>query len=417
MPTFKLQSSPIFLIAAVCGAQTVTQLGSFTFSALLPTFFAEWNLSHTEAGWLSGIIFGAYAASVPIILPLTDRVDPRRVYLVAAVITTSSHLGMAFIADGFWSGFLFRVLAGIGWGGTYMVGLKALADLIEGPAQSRAVAFHAASIGLGGSLSFVIAGAAVHLIDWQGAFMISAAGSFTSLLIMAFLVPARPPVGKAAPAPLLNFRPIFRNRSVMAYAIGYCVHTWEMFTMRSWVVAFLVFTAAQGDQPNYFVPTVIAMLMEMLGTATSVLGNEVAIRVGRRRWIFIVMVTSMVLASVVGFGAGLGYGAAALICLLYNAMIYADSSSLTAGTVGSADPESRGSALAIHAMFGYGGGFVGPLILGVILDFLGGETVLNWGIAFAHVAVVMMIGPLALKILKPKDLPGDRPSDRSMKSG
>ena len=47
-------------------------------------------------------------------------------------------------------------------------------------------------------------------------------------------------------------------------------------------------------------------------------------------------------------------------------------------------------------------------MLGVLLDVLGGETVLNWGIAFAHLALVMIAGPMALRILKPKNLPGDR---------
>ena len=61
-------------------------------------------------------------------------------------------------------------------------------------------------------------------------------------------------------------------------------------------------------------------------------------------------------------------------------------------------------------MLGYGGGFVGPLVLGVILDILGGETLMYWVIAFAHVALIMLIGPIVLRILKPNDLPGDRPS-------
>lgn len=405
----RLQQRPGFLIAAVCSAQSLTQLGAFTFSALLPTFFAEWGLSHTEAGWLSGIIFGAYALAVPVILPLTDRIDPRRIYLCAVALTACSHFGMAMLADGFWTGFLFRTLAGIGWGGTYMVGLKALADLIEGPAQSRAVAFHAASIGAGGSLSFVVAGAAVGLIGWQGAFVISGLGSVASLIIMASLVPSRAPPPVLAPVRLMDFRPVFKNRSAMAYSIGYCVHTWEMFTLRSWVVAFLVFTAAQGDQPNFLVPTVIAMLSELIGTTTSVLGNEMAIRIGRRRWIFSVMTASMATALIVGFSAGLGYGIAALVCLVYNALIYADSASLTAGTVGSAAPGRRGATLAVHALLGYSGGFIGPLVLGIMLDALGGESVMNWGIAFAHVAVIMLIGPAALTWLRPQNLPGDRP--------
>ncbi len=407
-PPSRRRSAP-FVIAAVCTAQTLAQVGAFTFAALLPVFFREWGISHTEAGWLSGIIFGAYAVAVIFILPVTDRVDPRRIYMAAVGLTTCSHLGMALIAEGFWTGLLFRTLAGIGWAGTYMVGLKALADLIEGPAQSRAVAFHAASIGAGGSLSFVLAGATARWIDWHGAFVLAAAGSFCALLVMALLVPAAPKREPAAETRLMDFGPVFRNRSAMAYATGYCVHTWEMFTVRSWVVTFLVFTLAQtGDKPNFLIPTVVAMLMELFGTVSSVLGNEMAIRIGRRRWILGVMLASMATASVVGFTAGVGYGAATALCLLYNTLIYADSSSLTAGTVGSAAPGKRGATLAVHATMGYTGGFVGPLVLGVLLDMLGGETVRNWGLAFAHLAAIMLIGPLALMILKPKELAGDR---------
>jgi MFS family permease len=319
---------------------------------------------------------------------------------------------MAFTASGFWSAFLFRVLAGVGWAGTYMVGLKALADQIEGASQSRAVAFHAASIGISGSLSFLVAGVVATRLDWQAAFIAGALGTVGALAVAASAFPRSSPARtSAADSRLLDFRPVLRNRSVMAYAIGYCVHTWEMFVVRSWVVTFLVFTAAQpGERVSFLVPTVVAMLMELVGTAMSVLGNEMAVRIGRQRWIMSVMLASMLVAAIVGFASAWGYGAATAICLLYNALIYADSSSLTAGTVGSADPQRRGAALAVHAMLGYGGGFIGPLVMGLILDSLGGESVLNWGIGFAHLAVIMIIGPAALKLLKPRDLSGDRPS-------
>lgn len=410
MPIGGRRRSAPFLIAAVCTAQTLAQLGAFTFAALLPAFFQEWGLTHSEAGWLSGIIFGAYAVSVVLILPLTDRVDPANVYMAAITLTTWSHVGMALIAEGFWTGLLFRTMAGVGWAGTYMVGLKVLADMIEGPAQSRAVAFHAASIGAGGSLSFVVAGAAERWLDWHGAFLISAAGSFAALLVMAYVVPVRQrPKTPPPETRLMDFGPVFRNRSAMAYALGYCVHTWEMFTVRSWAVTFLVFTLAQtGERPDFLIPTVVAMLMELFGTASSVVGNEMAIRYGRPRWILAVMLASMATAAVIGFTAGVGYGAATAFCLLYNILIYADSSALTAGTVGSAARGKRGATLAVHAMMGYAGGFVGPLVLGVLLDRLGGETVWNWGLAFAHLAVIMLVGPLALAILKPQELAGDR---------
>jgi len=48
--------------------------------------------------------------------------------------------------------------------------------------------------------------------------------------------------------------------------------------------------------------------------------------------------------------------------------------------------------------------------MGILLDRLGGESVLNWGLGFAHLAVIMLVGPAAFAILKPRDISGDRPA-------
>src|SRR5215470_18833921 len=122
-------------IRPIVGAQMLAQLGAFALPALLPGYIERWSLSKTEAGWLVGIFFAAYVVMVPVLVALTDRVPVRRVYLIGTGLTTLSHLGFALLADGFWSAFLFRVLAGIGWAGTYMPGLKAIADPLEGTAQ------------------------------------------------------------------------------------------------------------------------------------------------------------------------------------------------------------------------------------------------------------------------------------------
>src|ERR671932_776458 len=96
--------------------------------------------------------------AVPVLLALTDRVPARRVYLAGTGLTALSHLGFALVADGFWSGLLMRALAGVGWAGAYMPGLKVISDPLEGTAQSRAVSWHAAGVGIAGAGSFAIAG-------------------------------------------------------------------------------------------------------------------------------------------------------------------------------------------------------------------------------------------------------------------
>ncbi len=71
--------TPRRLIAAMCLAEVLGMAGFGSFPALLPQFAETWRLSSTEAGWVNGIYFGAYMLAVPVLVSLTDRVDPRHV--------------------------------------------------------------------------------------------------------------------------------------------------------------------------------------------------------------------------------------------------------------------------------------------------------------------------------------------------
>ena len=398
-------------VVAMCAAQACAQIGAFGVAALIPTLIPAWSLSNTEAGWISGIYYAAYTVVVPLLASLTDRVDPKRIYLGSVALTALAFAGFAWVAAGFWSALAFRALMGVGWAGSYMPGLKALSDLTEGTQQSRAVAAHAAAVGVSGALSFGVAGVVNAWLGWQWALVPGALGAGLAFVLVLVGVPSRPP--RPAPGPrgsLLDFRPILRNRSALAYSLAYCVHTWEMSALRAWVVTFLTFTAARSaDTWTPIAPATVASVMGLLGVWASVWGNELAIRFGRRRFILATLLASAALAGGIGFGAALPYAGAALLVLLYAMLIWADSSSLTAGSAGSAEPGRRGATLAVHSTLGYAGGFLGPLVFGVMLDLCGGASVLGWGVAFAHVTLALLAGAVAFVWLRPADLAGDRP--------
>ena len=79
--------SPKKVMLVICVAQLLSQMGAYTLPALLPTFISEWSLSNSEAGWLTGIFYGAYMISVPFLVPLTDRIDPRKIYVSSVFMT------------------------------------------------------------------------------------------------------------------------------------------------------------------------------------------------------------------------------------------------------------------------------------------------------------------------------------------
>jgi hypothetical protein len=235
----------------MCVAQVCAQLGAYTWPSLLPTFMGQWQITNREAGWITGVFYAAYALAVPILVTATDRIDPRTVYLAGVTLTVASHWGFAALADGFWSALALRALAGVGWAGTYMTGLKLLADRVDARLMSRAVAGHAASIGIAGSLSFVFASMLNEGYGWRGAYFGAGLATLVAWVIVFGWVPSRTIEPKTTgAAPLFDFRPVLRNRSAMAYALAYCAHTWEMNSLRGWAVAFLAYVATSaGDRP------------------------------------------------------------------------------------------------------------------------------------------------------------------------
>lgn len=389
--------SALRLTATLCLAEVLTMLGVFAFPALLPGFVDAWQLTNTDAGWIAGIYFAAYALSVPVLVSLTDRVDARSIYVVSSVVTAASSFGFALLADGFWSALALRALAGAGLAGTYMPGLRVLVDRYRGRAEARAIGFYTASFSLGTSLSFLVVGLLAAALGWRWAFALAGGGALLGALLVAGTLPASRPQAPPEATRLLDFRPVLRNRPAMGYVLAYGVHTGELFALRSWLVAFLAYSAAlTGSEPGLFAPTVVATLSGLVAMVASLAGNEAATRFGSRRVVTVVMVSSAAVACGVGFGAPLAYGWVVALVLLYSVTVQLDSAALTAGAVAHAEPGRRGATLAMHSLVGFTGGFLGPLLFGVILDAGGGSAVAAWGAAFASIGLLTLLGPLAL---------------------
>jgi MFS family permease len=389
------------LILALCAAEVLTMAGVFAFPALLPTFVGEWGLSKTEAGWIAGVYFAAYAVTAPPVLALTDRLDARRVYLGGALLAMGSAAGFALFAQGFWTALLFRALAGASLAATYLPGLRVLMDRYRGPRPSRALSFYTSSFSLGTALSFLLAGEIASTFGWRIAFATTAAAALLAAFVPLWLSLARPERPEA-PARLLDFRPVLANRRALAYVLGYGVHCWELFAMRSWLVAFLAFSLSLQSSDTiigWLSPTSVATASGLVAMAASIGGNELCLRFGRRRVITFIMLVSALCAAGFGFAAPLAYGMVTALALAYAAIIQLDSAALTAGAVESGLPGQRGATLAVHGLVGFGCAGVGPLVLGMALDITGGGlNTSSWGLAFASLALVSLLGPLVLRI-------------------
>ena len=115
------------------------------------------------------------------------------------------------------------------------------------------------------------------------------------------------------------------------------------------------------------------------------------------------MLASIVIGASIGFVGSTSYAVAAVLMTIYGIVIWLDSSSLTAGTAGTAEPSRRGATLAVHSMLGYAGGFVGPLLVGWMLDWSGGMSQFGWGMSFLSVAVLMGLALITFWLIRPRE--------------
>ena len=387
------------LTFTMCLAEALSMTGFAAYTTLLPQLQREWGLSNSEAGAISGFLFAGYMVSVPVLTSLTDRMDTRRIYLGACIIGSIGATFFALYGQGFWSAALAQFLIGAALGGTYMPGLKALTDHLEGAAQSRATAFYTASFGVGSTISILVAGKIGATLDWHWAFWFGAIGPVLAGLLVTFAMP----MGRMRPAAhhsnaLLDFRPVLNNRKTLPFIIGYAVHNYELFGQRSWMVAFLVFCATlQPEQaPMVLSAATLAAMINVMGPVFSVSGNELAIRFGRSRIIFLFMTLSGVIACLIGYTAAWPWYIVVLLMMVHYSTMLGDSGALTSGAVASTPPEMRGAMMAVYSFLGFSTAFMAPLVFGMTLDLAGGnKSVTAWGLAFASIGIFGVLSPLA----------------------
>ena len=383
--------TPLMLIAQTCAL-----LGFACYAVVLTTLQEEWHLTNLQSGLIASAFFFGYMLAVPLATALTDRVDARKVYLIGGLSATSGLLGMGLLAFNFWTALFFMAINGAGLAGTYMPGLKILSDRIQSGEITRHIAFYTAFFGIGTGFSYVCSGWILGTLGWHYVFSIIALGPFTAFLIVLFLIPPLQHDKWKGPVqirlhdifPVAKWQLVLQDKKASGFIFGYTAHSLELFASRSWLVAFFVFCGVASGEAFILAATTLAGVINFFGVPASILGNEIALRVGRQKWVCIVMLTSAVLGIGLACSTGQSWWVIVAFAIGHAIFIMADSATLTAGLVISAKENIKGAAMGLHSLMGFGGGMLGPAIFGFVLDISGSRSSqIAWVWAYAAIVI------------------------------
>jgi MFS family permease len=357
-----------------------------TFAATLHEIAVDWSLDATQSGWIGGIYFAGYAVAVPFLAGATDRMDGRWLYVGSALVGATASIAVALFAHSFGVALVLRFIGGIGLAGVHMPGLNLLMDRIDRSYQGRAAGIYTSSYAVGSAASFLIAGLVDAAFGWRATFIAAGVGPILSICALA-LLPAcsvERKSGQARPA----FRALLRNRALIAYVAAFVGNTWEVFAVRVWFVAYLSWTLSlPGNHLTLPALGLVAGVASLLGVPASVAMAEVASRCGRRPVIISICLLSVATCFALAATAGGSTWIVFALLVLVQITSFADVGALAGGAVAAADPAQRGAALALYALSGFTTGFLGPVAVGMTLDWFGGAaSASGWRAGFIVIA-------------------------------
>lgn len=390
------------LLFGLCVAQLFLMWVYLNYAAVLPQLRRLWGMSNAQAGTIFSAYQAGYILSVVVLATLTDRYNARWIFITSAVWSALAAGLFGWLAAGYRSALLLRILAGLGLGGTYMPGLRLVAERFGSEERGRAVGLYVGSIIAGMGLSLWVTGQVAAELGWRGAFWVSGAGALAGSLVAAWALRGvqRLP---AAPGRGLR-REVLTNRSALYLIVGYAAHVWELFGMRGWIPAFLAACLVAQGMPAVGAErlgAVWASAVIGLGAVACAACGWLSDKIGRVATIRIMLTASVFGSFTFGWLVRVPFWAVVAVGCLYGAVVVGESPAYSTGLVEVVTPDSLGSAMATQSLVGWVAGLVAPAVFGWVLDVTNpagppGAPVLHWGWAFAHLGAVAALGLVAV---------------------
>ena len=368
-----------------------------SYVAALSAIKSELGLSNAGAGALFSAYLAGYAASALYLIPLTDRIGPKRIMYVSAALAVGAHLLFPLLTHNVAVGAVLRAIAGVGFLGVYIPGLRLVARRFEQSGRGSAMGLFVTAQYASHSGSLALTGWLMATMEWRDAYALVAGLSALSLPMLFFLVRSVPDTH----GPLAQGRldpTVLKSSPVQFVILGYTVHALNLYALRVWLPVFLVsILVARGVSEGNAIVTAaeVGGLALAFGAVGPVMGGAISDRLGRTTAASLILGLSALCA--IGF-AWIGHwpwGLIVAVSVVFGWAASADSAIYQTGITEVADPRRLGSTMALQASLGLLGGVIGPVLFGGILDVTGGEY--RWVFAFSTLGALAAIAIVGLR--------------------
>lgn len=273
-------------------------------SILLQPIKLELDLSDTQLGFLSGLTFAIFYATLGIPIAMwADRSSRRNIVSLALTIFSGMTVVCGFVTS-FAHLAIARIGVGVGEAGSSPPSHSMIADMFPPEKRASAMGIYSMGINLGILVGFLVGGWVSQWYGWRAAFFIVGAPGLVVALLVRFTLkePARGHAdgltaqgSAAAPKVAEVFKLLWSQKSFRHLSVGAGLVALNGYAAVTWLPAFLM---RSFDMSPGAIGTWLALIIGIAGGAGTFLTGYIADRMGKRdvRWNFWIVTIWMIVA-------------------------------------------------------------------------------------------------------------------------
>ena len=383
-------------LALLATAELFTMALWFSASAVVPELRDVWELTDSDAAWLTmsvqiGFVTGAFISAA---LTLSDVWDPRRLIAGSAVLGATATAAIPAFADGMALAVPLRFVTGLALAGVYPPGMKIMAGWFK-DGRGMAMGVMIGALAIGSATPHVLRPLGV-AGSWQMLLYAAAVLALIGATIARLGLRTGPHQTPAAAFDPRAVRRILGDRATMLANGGYFGHMWELYAVWTWMPAFLAasFAADQSAATTQETASYLAFLTIAIGGLGSTAAGVLADRIGRTLITIVSMIVSGACCIMIGFLFGGPTWLVVVVCLIWGFAVVADSAQFSTCISELGEPEYVGTALTLQTAVGF-------LITVVTIRLLPvWESAWGWEWAFAPLVIGPAVGTWSMLALR-----------------
>ncbi|GAB5488763.1 MAG: MFS transporter [Parasphingorhabdus sp.] len=384
-------NSPTYSLLVLAAVFGIAHLDRNIFAMTLNAVGAEFVLSNTQLGMLSGLVFAVIFVITGIPVARLAAYGNRRNIVSVSTLILSLLTMLTGAAQNFWHLLMLRLGVGGSEAGIVAPSHAMISDLYPQRRVTSALAAFSAGANVGVLLAFLIGGVAGQAFGWRAAFIIAAVPGFILALLLRFTVPEPDRDVSANPAPERQalfretLKTIWNDKGLRQALYAVSLVGIVTFGALAWNPTFII----RGHQLSAAQTGIyLAVTVGVIGGLVTWQSGRLADRLGDKnpRWRFGLVIVAILVAKPFVFGfLWLENTSAALLCFVFSAstasVFWGPTFSFLHSRV---RPEMRAMATAIFLFaFNLIGLGIGPTLVGFASDtifFAAGDKALSWSL-------------------------------------